>query len=47
MRNCHIRDCVALMKYFGWLENELRTNPNSGLTEYGAAQKIDYYRSEG
>jgi Xaa-Pro aminopeptidase len=21
MRNCNIRDCAAIMKYFGWLED--------------------------
>jgi len=45
MRNCHIRDTAAVVKYFGWLENELRNN--TGHTEYTAAKQLFKFRAEG
>ena len=36
MRNCNIRDCAALMKYFGWLKKEL-ADPNHTIDEYTGA----------
>lgn len=47
MRNCNIRDCAAIMKYFGWVENELKSNPDSNLDEYTGARKMDHFRTEG
>jgi Xaa-Pro aminopeptidase len=47
MRECNIRDCAAIMKYFGWLENELKNNPNHNLDEFSGARKMDYFRTEG
>lgn len=47
MRASNIRDCAAIMKYFGWLENEVNINPDSGLTEYDGARKVDSLREEG
>lgn len=36
-----------MIKYFGWLENELKNNPDSGLTEYDGARKVEKFREEG
>jgi len=36
-----------LIKYFSWLENELKTNPDNKLTEFDGARKIDEIRTEG
>jgi Xaa-Pro aminopeptidase len=47
MRTCHIRDCAAVIKYFAWLENELKSNPDTVITEYDGARKVDYFRTEG
>ena len=47
MTHCNIRDCAAIMKYFGWLENELNNNANHGLDEFSGARKMDYFRTEG
>jgi Xaa-Pro aminopeptidase len=46
MRQCNIRDCAAIMKYFGWVENELKST-DSTLDEYSGARKMDYFRTEG
>lgn len=46
MRNCNIRDCAAIMKYFGWLENEVK-NADCKLNEYDGARKVDSLREEG
>lgn len=42
-RQSHIRDGVALARYFAWLEEELETNDK--LTESQAADKLEEYRS--
>lgn len=47
MRTCNIKDCAAIMKYFGWLENQVKHNPDHGLDEFSGARKMDYYRTEG
>jgi len=47
MRNANIKNCVALAKYFAWLEDTLKSNPDSGLTEYDVAQKLTEFRKEG
>ena len=36
MRECHIRDCAALIKYFAWLEDELKKGTE--ITEYTGAE---------
>ena len=36
MRACNIRDCSAIMKYFAFLEEELR-KPNHGIDEFTGA----------
>ncbi|QSL66786.1 hypothetical protein MERGE_001172 [Pneumocystis wakefieldiae] len=44
MRNCHIRDGVALVKFFAWLEEFLK---NGGvLDEVDAANQLESYRKE-
>lgn len=44
MRQANVRDCAAIMKYFAFLEEELR-KPDHGLDEYIGARKMDWYRS--
>lgn len=46
MRNCHVRDGVALIRFLAWLEDELLNN-NSQLDELEAADKLEMYRSQG
>jgi len=42
-RQCHIRDGVALARYFAWLEEQL--NKGSQLNECQAADQLEKYRS--
>jgi Xaa-Pro aminopeptidase len=44
MRNANIKNCVSLSSYFGWLEDHLKNNPETDLTEYSAAQKLEDFR---
>ena len=44
MRQANIRDCAAIMKYFAFLEEELK-KPDHGLDEYIGARKVTNYRS--
>lgn len=46
MRNANIRDCAAIVKYFAFLESELR-KPDHGLDEYIGARKMDHMRTYG
>lgn len=46
MRDANIRDCAALMKYFSYLEEVLKT-PGHGLDEHSAASIVAYERSQG
>ena len=46
MRQCHIRDGAALIKYFAWLEDEL-VNKGSWLDEVQVADKLEEFRSQG
>jgi len=46
MRNANVRDCAAIMKFFAFMESELR-KPDHGLNEYNAARKMDHYRTFG
>lgn len=46
MRQCHIRDGAALIKYFAWLEDQL-VNQSAKLDEVDAADKLEQIRSEG
>jgi Xaa-Pro aminopeptidase len=45
MRACNIRDCAAIMRYFAFLEEELR-KPDHGLDEYKGAMKVGDLRKE-
>ncbi|KAL4981144.1 hypothetical protein BDW66DRAFT_156236 [Aspergillus desertorum] len=45
MRACHIRDGVALIEFFAWLENEL-INKKTTLNEVDAADKLEQLRSK-
>jgi Xaa-Pro aminopeptidase len=41
--NCHVRDGVAMVKFFTWLEEAL---PGGGVTELSAADKLESFRKE-
>jgi len=46
MRQCNIRDCAAIMKYFSFLEQELPKkdalgDPDHDLDEWKGAKKMD------
>lgn len=43
-RQCHIRDAVALCKYFSWLESELVEKKNTTLSEAVVADKLEAFR---
>jgi len=45
MRSCHIRDGVALIEYFAWLEEQL-TVGKAGIDEVAAADKLEELRSK-
>ena len=47
MRSANIKNCVALARYFAWLENTLKSSPDSGLTEYDVAEKLTEFRRVG
>ncbi|KAJ1839887.1 hypothetical protein LPJ70_004886, partial [Coemansia sp. RSA 2708] len=45
MRQCHIRDGVAMANYFGWLEDQLlNQGGNLRLSEVDAADKLEEFR---
>ena len=46
MRQCNIRDCAAIMRYFAFLEEELK-KPDHQLDEYTGARKMEEYRTYG
>ena len=46
MRQANIRDCAAIMKYFAFLEEELR-KPDHTLDEFTGARKVEEYRTFG
>ena len=45
-RECHIRDAVALINYFSWLETKLEEGEDSNLNEVSVADRLDMFRSE-
>jgi Xaa-Pro aminopeptidase len=45
MRQCHIRDGAALIKYFAWLEDQL-ISKKAVLDEVVAADKLEAFRKE-
>lgn len=46
MRNANVRDCAAIMKYFAYLEEELRKEDHA-VTEYTGARYLDELRTRG
>ncbi|XP_001599945.1 xaa-Pro aminopeptidase ApepP [Nasonia vitripennis] len=44
MKSAHIRDAVALVKYFSWLENQVKNN--ICVTEISGATQLESYRKE-
>ena len=46
MYACNIRDCAAIMKYFSFLEEELR-KPDHTLDEFSGARILDGLRTKG
>jgi Xaa-Pro aminopeptidase len=44
MINCHVRDGIALVQYFAWLENEL--NNRRTVTEISGATKLREFREK-
>lgn len=42
-RQCHIRDGVALCRYFSWLERSIAEGKS--ISEYEGAEKLEYFRS--
>ncbi|KIY73001.1 putative aminopeptidase P, cytoplasmic [Cylindrobasidium torrendii FP15055 ss-10] len=44
-RNSHVRDGVALVRYFAWLEEKLNSEDNQ-VNEWDAATVLEQYRSE-
>ena len=46
MRQCNIRDCAAIMKYFAFLEIELKKQDH-GIDEFTGARKVEEYRALG
>lgn len=44
MKNCHVRDGVALVQYFAWLENELLEGRE--VTEISGATQLEEFRSK-
>lgn len=45
MRDCHLRDAVALVKLFDWLEKEIGSG-NSDIDEVDVAERIEHLRSQ-
>ncbi|KAK9503079.1 hypothetical protein O3M35_011725 [Rhynocoris fuscipes] len=43
MKNAHIKDGIALCRYFSWLENEIVLRP---LTEISAAKMLECFRND-
>jgi len=45
LRQCHIRDAAALIKFFAWLEHEILTG-NTNLDECSVSDKLEDFRSK-
>lgn len=46
MRAANVRDCAAIMRYFAYLEEELK-KPDHGITEFTGARHMDNLRKDG
>ena len=44
MRNGNIKNCASLIEYFSWMEDHLKSNPDSEMTEFTAAEKLEEFR---
>ena len=44
MRRVNVKNSVSLVQYFAWLEDHLKNNPETNLTEYSAAEKLEEFR---
>jgi len=44
MRRVNVKNSVSLVQYFAWLEDHLGNNPETDLTEYSAALKLEEFR---
>lgn len=44
MRKVNIKNCASLIQYFAWMEDHLKKNPDSDMTEYTAAKKLEEFR---
>jgi Xaa-Pro aminopeptidase len=44
MRKVNIKNCASLVQYFAWMEDHLKKNPDSDMTEYTAAKKLEEFR---
>jgi len=44
MRQCHIRDGSALVRYLAWLHDEVVHKGNKDLDEYTVAEKLAGFR---
>ena len=44
MRDSHVRDCAALVKYFAWLDKELKNGAKHDEIE--AAEQLRKFRAE-
>jgi len=47
MRDCNVRDCAALVKYFAWLEKSFKEDPSFKINEYEGARKVEEFRAQG
>lgn len=46
-RRCHLRDAVALVRYFAWLEEQLSTGSSGQIDEVDGADRLQAFRQEG
>jgi Xaa-Pro aminopeptidase len=44
-RNAYLRDGVAMVRWFAWLEEKIRKS--EPISEWGAAEKLTEFRAEG
>ena len=44
MRRVNIKNCASLIQYFAWMENHLKTQADTDMTEYTAAKKLEEFR---
>jgi len=47
LRQCHIRDAVAVVRYFSFLEENLNNCDSPPISEYDGATKLEEFREYG